>query len=286
MAEAGCFAVMLVGKDGTDKRRSDRLMEPEEVYALTDAMPARSRERGERGWSYSRVQPFRGSCVYPVSVGLLAAGPPARGIPEGRFLLDNIGQWVMDIIAALGYLGLALLLVAENLFPPIPSEVVLPFAGFLVGQGDLNFWGALVAATLGSVLGALILYVLGRWGGRRLILRYGSWLRVDKQGLDRAEGWFRRWGDWVVLFARIVPLARSIVSIPAGTAKMPLARFVALTTIGSALWNALLIGAGALLGANWALIQNWIGAYSNAVLIVATVAVAVFLFLYQYRRER
>ncbi|CAA9445809.1 MAG: Alkaline phosphatase [uncultured Rubrobacteraceae bacterium] len=201
-------------------------------------------------------------------------------------MLDGIDQWVMDVISALGYLGLALLLVAENLFPPIPSEIVLPLAGFLVGRGDLNFWGALVAATLGSVLGALILYALGRWGGRRLVLRYGSWLRVDKKRLDRAEGWFRSYGDWVVLFARVVPVARSIISIPAGTARMPLARFVVLTTIGSALWNAVLIGAGVFLGANWALVQDWIGSYSNTVLVVATVAVAVFLVLYYFRRER
>ncbi len=200
-------------------------------------------------------------------------------------MLDSIGQWVVDVVSALGYLGLALLLVAENLFPPIPSEIVLPLAGFLVGRGDLNFWGAFIAATSGSVLGALILYALGRRGGRWLILRYGSWLRVDKQRLDRAEGWFRSYGDWVVLFARIVPVARSIISIPAGTAKMSLARFVVLTTIGSALWNALLIGAGVILGANWALVQDWVSSYSNAVLVVATVAVAVFLFLYPFRRR-
>ncbi len=200
-------------------------------------------------------------------------------------MLDGIGQWVVDVVSTLGYLGLALLLVAENLFPPIPSEIVLPLPGFLVGRGDLSFWGALVAATSGSVFGALILYALGRWGGRWLVLRYGSWLRVDKQGLDRAEGWFRRWGDWVVLFARLVPVARSIISIPAGTAKMPLARFVVLTTIGSALWNALLIGAGVILGANWALVQDWVGSYSNAVLVVATIAVAVFLFLYPFRHR-
>jgi len=109
---------------------------------------------------------------------------------------------------------------------------------------------------------------------------------VDKQSLDRAEGWFRSYGDWVVLFARVVPVARSIISIPAGTAKMPLVRFVVLTTIGSTLWNAALIGAGVFLGANWTLVQDWIGSYSNTVLIVATIAVAVFLVLCPFRRGR
>ena len=196
-----------------------------------------------------------------------------------------MAQWVFDVVAALGYVGLALLLLAENLFPPIPSEVVLPLAGFLVGRGDLNLWGALVAATLGSVAGAVALYSLGRYGGRRLVLRYGSWLRVDEDSLDRAEGWFRHYGDVLVLFARVVPLARSIVSIPAGTAKMPLGRFVVLTTIGSTIWNALLIGAGVFLGANWSVVQNWIGSYSNVVLILAAVGAAAYLLLRHFRRS-
>jgi membrane protein DedA with SNARE-associated domain len=192
----------------------------------------------------------------------------------------------LDVIYALGYLGLALLLVAENLFPPIPSEVVLPLAGFLVGTGELSFFGALAAATAGSTAGALILYAMGRWGGRRLVLRYGRWLRVDKTRLDRAESWFRTWGDWVVLVARVVPLARSIVSIPAGTMEMPLVRFLVLTTVGSAVWNTVLIGAGVILGANWATVQYWVGSYSNVVLVVAAVGIAAFLVFRHYRRDK
>jgi membrane protein DedA with SNARE-associated domain len=200
-------------------------------------------------------------------------------------VLGDVGQWVLDVIGALGYVGLALLLVAENLFPPIPSEVVLPLAGFLVGRGDLSLWGAIFAATLGSVAGALVLYALGRWGGRRLVLRYGKWLRVDEAGLKQAEGWFRRYGDWVVLFARIVPVARSIVSIPAGTMKMPVPRFLLLTTLGSAVWNSVLIGAGVVLGANWQAVSGWMGSYSDVVLIVGAAAVAVFLLLRHYRKD-
>lgn len=198
--------------------------------------------------------------------------------------MGDIGAWVLDVIAALGYVGLALLLVAENLFPPIPSEVVLPLAGFLVGRGDLGFWQALLAATFGSVAGALILYALGRYGGRRLVLGYGRFLRVDEDSLDRADGWFRRYGDWIVLFARVVPFARSVVSIPAGTMKMPALRFTAMTALGSLAWNALLIGSGVILGANWQRVEAWIGSYSNVVLVVAAVAVAVLLVLRQLRK--
>jgi membrane protein DedA with SNARE-associated domain len=203
----------------------------------------------------------------------------------GGFVLGDVGQLVLDVIGALGYLGLALLLVAENLFPPIPSEVVLPLAGFLVGRGDLSLWGAIFAATFGSVAGALVLYALGRWGGRRLVLRYGRWLRVDEKALGQAEGWFRRYGDWVVLFARVVPVARSIVSIPAGTMEMPVLRFVVLTTLGSAVWNSVLIGAGVALGANWHAVSGWMGSYSDVVLVVATLAVALFLLMRHFRRD-
>ena len=198
--------------------------------------------------------------------------------------MGDIGAWVLDVIAALGYVGLALLLIAENLFPPIPSEVVLPLAGFLVGRGDLGFWQALLASTFGSVAGALILYVLGRYGGRKLVLRYGRYLHVDEDRLDRADGWFRRYGDWVVLFARVVPFARSVVSIPAGTMKMPAVRFTALTALGSLAWNTLLIGAGVVLGANWQRVEAWIGSYSNLVLVVAAVGVAILLVLHQLRK--
>ena len=199
--------------------------------------------------------------------------------------MGDIGGWVLDVIAALGYVGLALLLIAENLFPPIPSEVVLPLAGFLVGRGDLVFWQALLASTFGSVVGALILYALGRYGGRKLVLRYGRFLHVDEDGLDRADGWFRRYGDWVVLFARVVPLARSVVSIPAGTMKMPAVRFTVLTGLGSLAWNTLLIGAGVILGANWQRVEAWIGSYSNVVLAVAALAVATLLLLRHLRKS-
>ncbi|MGH3145407.1 MAG: DedA family protein [Rubrobacter sp.] len=194
-------------------------------------------------------------------------------------------EWIFQVIGTLGYLGLALLLVAENLFPPIPSEVVLPLAGFVVGRGDLGFWQALLASTAGSVVGALILYALGRYGGRGLVLRYGPWLRVSAKELERAEGWFRSYGDWVVLGARVVPLARSIVSIPAGTMKMPLLRFTVLTAVGSGVWNAVLIGAGVALGANWTRISGWIGSYSDIILILLTGTIAVSLVLRHRRRK-
>lgn len=195
-------------------------------------------------------------------------------------------DWILEVIHLLGYLGLFLLLVLENLFPPIPSEVILPLAGFLVGRGDFNFVGAVAASTLGSVTGALALYALGRYGGRPLVLRYGRWLRVDEASLDRTEGWFRKYGDAVVLGARVLPFARSVVSIPAGTSRMPLLRFTLLTTVGSAAWNTALVGMGYSLGANWQTVSAWVGRYSDIVLVTATVAAALFLFLRHVRHLR
>jgi membrane protein DedA with SNARE-associated domain len=195
-------------------------------------------------------------------------------------------DWILNVISMLGYLGLFLLLVLENLFPPLPSEVILPLAGFLVGRGDLSFVGAVAAATLGSVAGALILYALGRYGGRPLVLRYGRWLRVDAASLDRAEGWFRKYGDAVVLGARVVPFARSVVSIPAGTSKMPVVRFTVLTTLGSAAWNTALVGMGYTLGSNWQTVSDWVGRYSDVALVAGTVAAALFLFLRHVRHLR
>ncbi len=196
-----------------------------------------------------------------------------------------MSDWVLEIMETLGYLGLFIVLVIENLFPPIPSELVLPLAGFLVGIERFNFWGAVGASTFGALVGAWVLYGAGRWGGRPVILRYGRILRVTEEDLKRAEGWFERYGDWVVLFARMVPLARSIVSIPAGTMRMPILRFTLLTTLGTGAWNILLIWLGYLLGENWEAVSRWAGAYSDIVLFLFAAAFVVFVAFEILRRR-
>lgn len=189
---------------------------------------------------------------------------------------ESLAAWVAGVIQSFGYAGVALLMLAENLFPPIPSEVILPLTGFLVEQGSLVFIPALIVATAGSLAGALVLYALGRWGGRKLILRHGWVLRIKETDLDRADRWFDRYGGVVVLFGRMVPGVRSLVSIPAGLSEMPLGRFVVLTALGSGPWNALLIGVGWLLGENWSRIAGVLGSVSNIVLAILAIA-AVFL---------
>lgn len=164
---------------------------------------------------------------------------------------SGIGDWAKSTVEGAGYAGLAGLILIENLFPPIPSEVILPLAGFYVSTGELDFIPAVLAATAGSLVGALLIYALARRGGRPLLLRYRRLLRVREIDLDRADEWFDRFGDWVVLGGRLVPGARSLVSVPAGMSQMPLGRFAVLTAVGSAAWNALLIGIGSALGSNY-----------------------------------
>jgi membrane protein DedA with SNARE-associated domain len=169
--------------------------------------------------------------------------------------LDLIGEWTMGVIQDAGYPGLALLVTLEMVFPPIPSELVLPLAGFLTGQGLLLYPLAVLAATLGSVVGALLLYGVGRTVGERriraLTRRYGKWLLMDERDLDRARAWFDRYDAAAVFLGRLAPGVRSLVSIPAGVAGMPIGRFAWYTALGSGLWNAGLIGLGWLLGAHW-----------------------------------
>jgi membrane protein DedA with SNARE-associated domain len=196
----------------------------------------------------------------------------------------GLAGWVIDVIVSFGYWGVVSLMVAENLFPPIPSEVILPLAGFLVWRGDLGFVPVLSVSTLGSLLGAFILYALGRWGGRELVLRHARLLRVKEAELDRADDWFDRYGGAVVLVGRLVPGVRSVVSIPAGMAEMPLGQFALLTTLGSGVWNALLIGAGWTLGENWERVSHFVDSVSNIVLVVLVLA-AIGLGIWWWRRR-
>jgi membrane protein DedA with SNARE-associated domain len=176
------------------------------------------------------------------------------------------------------------LVLVENLFPPLPSELILPLAGFYVGEGELNFVLAVLAATLGSVAGALILYAIARRGGRPVVMRFSKILRVTHEDLDKADEWFDRRGSWVVLFGRLVPGARSLVSIPAGLSEMPVARFTLLTTLGSATWNTALIGAGWALGANYEQVGGVIGPIGTAILTLAVLGGIAFV-VWNYRRR-
>jgi membrane protein DedA with SNARE-associated domain len=198
-----------------------------------------------------------------------------------------MGGWVRGVVTASGYPGLAALIFIETVFPPIPSEVILPLAGFYVGEGELHFAWAVLAATVGAVAGALVLYAIARFGGRRLLLRHARLLRLREQDLDRADAWFDRHGPWFVLGGRLVPGVRSLVSIPAGLSEMPVWRFTALTAIGSGLWNAALVGAGWALGRNYERVAGVVGpAGTVAMVAIAAGVLAAGAWLYRRGRRR
>jgi membrane protein DedA with SNARE-associated domain len=180
-------------------------------------------------------------------------------------VLSDLATWVQDVIESLGYLGVALLVIAENLFPPIPSEIVLPFAGFVARRGDGSVVVMVVASTIGSVVGALVLYAIAAAIGperiHSFVVRFGKWFGVKESDMVRAEEWFDRRSNAAVLVGRCVPLIRSLVSIPAGFRRMKFVPFITLTAVGSAVWNIALIGAGATLGDQWDRVGDYVGIF-------------------------
>ncbi len=192
-----------------------------------------------------------------------------------------MADWIFGVVDALGALGVGLLILLENLIPPIPSEVILPLAGFRARTGALNVLTVWPAATAGSVLGALILYGLGAWLGHDRLHRLAGhrwFVFASQKDIDRGDELFDRHGGKVVLLARCVPFLRSVVSIPAGISGMPVLRFTVLTTIGSGIWNAAFIGLGWVLGENWNTVEQWLGPVSYVViglLVVGLVVLAV-----------
>jgi membrane protein DedA with SNARE-associated domain len=197
-------------------------------------------------------------------------------------LFAALTSWLTGVVQSGNYAGLAGLLVLENLFPPIPSELILPVAGFLVGQGKFAFGWVVVAATLGSVAGALILYGLGyKLGEERLrafARDHGRWLALSEAEVEHAKGWFDRHGGKAVLLGRLVPTVRSIISIPAGVSRMPLGAFILYTTLGSGIWNAALVAAGWLLGNQWERLQPYLQVLEWGVLLALGSAAAWFLW--------
>jgi membrane protein DedA with SNARE-associated domain len=194
--------------------------------------------------------------------------------------MDWLTELVTDIVQTLGYVGVAFLVALENVFPPIPSEVILPLAGFVAGEGEASLPGMIIAATVGSVVGAWLLYGVSAWIGpdrlHQFVVRHGRWFGVKERDLVRAEDWFDRRSGTAVLIGRCVPLIRSVVSIPAGFRRMPILRFTAFTALGSLMWNTALIGAGAILGERWKQVGDVVGLLQGVV-IVAIVGGVLFL---------
>ncbi|MGD9571093.1 MAG: DedA family protein [Thermoleophilia bacterium] len=197
-----------------------------------------------------------------------------------------MSDWVIEIIDALGYLGLAGLMFLECVFPPIPSEAILPFVGFAVGEGRFTYPLAVAAATAGSLAGNLLLYFAARRGGVPLVQRHGARVGATPERLIKLEQWFDRWGSATVLTCRAIPLVRSAVSLPAGLAKFSLTKFIILTTIGSAIWNGVLIGIGWALDDQWRAVEEKMGPASYVVLAILIVGCVAGALIVRRRSRR
>ena len=181
-----------------------------------------------------------------------------------------MADWIIHTIESTGYFGIVFLMFLENVFPPIPSEIIMPLAGFIVSKGERTFWGVVLSGTVGSVLGALPLYYAGYFIGEqrleRFVEKYGRWLTISPKDLERAQQWFGRHGRPAVLLCRLVPGIRSLISIPAGIKRMPIISFLFYTAIGACFWTCILAYAGYVLGSKFDQVEKYLNPISYGVL--------------------
>ena len=210
------------------------------------------------------------------------------------FLNGPVRELVTQLYEAVGYLGVALWVAIESVIVPIPSELVLPFAGFLVGEGTAiepltgspwSLWLTVLAGTLGATVGALIAYAIGAWGGRPVLERWGKWIGITADDLDKADVFFAKHGEAASFFGRMVPVIRSLVSFAAGVAHMPLLKFTVFTFLGSLPWTALLVFAGVQLGANWETVGGFLKSIEYLVL-AGLVAIALAWIWFRILKPR
>lgn len=197
-------------------------------------------------------------------------------------------NWIIEIMNSYGYVGIVLLIALENIFPPIPSEVILTFSGFLTTTSDVTIMGVIIFSTIGSVIGAIILFGIGQLLDveklEKMVNRWGHILRLTQKDVHKADAWFRKIGVWAVLIGRLVPIVRSLISIPAGMARMNFGVFLFFTTIGSLVWNSVLVSIGATLGSSWNTILEYVDIYSNVVFIL--LAILLLMFIIWFIRTR
>jgi membrane protein DedA with SNARE-associated domain len=195
-----------------------------------------------------------------------------------------MADWMTDLIGEHGYLALFVLMFLENVFPPIPSELIMPFAGYAAARGDIDPIGAVIAGSGGSLLGALAWYVVGyQLGGprfNRIVKRHGRWLTISESDVERAQQWFNRYGGVAVCIGRLIPAVRSVISVPAGIARMGLRRFLLWSSIGTIVWTSLLTSLGYMLGTRFTEVDTWLKPIAWAI-----IAIAIGGYLYRLYRS-
>lgn len=196
---------------------------------------------------------------------------------------------IMNIVNTWGYFGIASLIAIENIFPPIPSEVILTFGGFLTLDSQMSILGVIIASTIGSILGAIILYMLGKLLSKERLYKIvegkiGKALHFKKEDIDKSEQWFLEKGKYTVFFCRFIPIVRSLISIPAGMTKMNFPFFLLLTLAGSSIWNTVLVSLGAFAGEAWKSISNSVDIFAKTTLVILVVALVAFAYVFYKSR--
>ena len=198
---------------------------------------------------------------------------------------------IIEIMNNFGYIGVFLLITIENVFPPIPSEVILLFGGFMTTYTSMNVIGVIIASTLGSVLGAIILYYIGKILNKERLKKIitskpGKLLRLKPEDIDKADKWFDTKGNKTVFFCRFIPVIRSLISIPAGMSEMPMKKFLIYTTLGSLIWNAALTIAGSIVGENWTSILEIMDNYSHIIVILLAIIFVIAIIIFYSKRRK
>ncbi|MFH0798035.1 MAG: DedA family protein [Candidatus Woesearchaeota archaeon] len=199
-------------------------------------------------------------------------------------ILGHIGEFVVKTIDFLGYPGIAVLMALESMIFPMPSELVMPFAGFLAVDGKMSFWLIILFSSIGSIIGSLISYYIGYYGGNKFILKFGKYFLLDVTDLDKTERWFHKKGEKTIFISRFVPVVRHLISIPAGIGKMDLKKFCFYTIVGATMWNSILAYAGYVLGKNWELVRHY-SEYASMVAAVLILVASAYFVHHHYRNK-
>ena len=208
---------------------------------------------------------------------ILATDPTPICTTTEPGLIGTITDWLIMLMETIGGIGVALAIALESIFPPIPSEVILPLSGFTAARGTLSLPGAIIWATIGSVLGAWTLYGISRWVGlHRINLAADKIPGVSRKDVSKANDWFTKYGTWSVLIGRVIPVVRSLISIPAGFNRMNFLHFTGWTLLGSAVWNTILVSAGYLLGDQWCSILGVLNVFEDVIIVVFALMLVFF----------
>jgi len=194
-------------------------------------------------------------------------------------LFGALGSFALTTISTFGYGGIFILMMLESMVLPVPSELVMPFAGFLIEKGSFTFPLVIIASTLGSITGSLIFYYIGKTGGHALVERYGKYVLINHEDVRKTEAWFNKRGDLTIFFARLIPVVRHLISIIAGIGKMNVKKFTLYTVIGAGLWNGILAYLGFILGQHWEEVNR----YTDQISLVIVILIVAFIVYFVYR---